>query len=180
MILGPHVRGTNHSSTASAVARPARRLHLGACGLAVNIWGFPSWGHPIAGWFLLGKIPSRNGWERGVPPFQETTIFQLNFGDPSVVGCGESGPQPTELRSLAHYIFQNGVCSQCERPTVRHKRRRSGGPWIDIGYLPWPVEHLGPPCTSVARLKMWGTTTPSAWRWHWQRFLQRKILVKKC
>ena len=33
-----------------------------------RIWGFPSsWGTPIYGWFLLGKIPSRNGWSRGTP-----------------------------------------------------------------------------------------------------------------
>ena len=29
-------------------------------------------GTQIAGWFLLGKIPSRNGWWLGVPPFMET------------------------------------------------------------------------------------------------------------
>ena len=26
-----------------------------------------NWGTPIAGWFLLGKIPSRNGWFGGTP-----------------------------------------------------------------------------------------------------------------
>ena len=36
--------------------------------------GFLNGGTPIAGWFLLGKIPSRNGWWLGVPLFQETSI----------------------------------------------------------------------------------------------------------
>ena len=30
--------------------------------------GFHSWGYPIAGWFLVGKIPSRNGWWLGGTP----------------------------------------------------------------------------------------------------------------
>ena len=29
-------------------------------------------GAPKNGWFLVGKIPSRNGWWLGVPPFMET------------------------------------------------------------------------------------------------------------
>ena len=38
--------------------------------------GFLKNGYPIAGWFLLGKIPSRNGWWLAVPPFQETPIWR--------------------------------------------------------------------------------------------------------
>ena len=35
------------------------------------MWGFPAChrGTSIAGWFWLGKIPSRNGWRLGVPPW---------------------------------------------------------------------------------------------------------------
>ena len=33
-------------------------------------------GVPNDGWFLLGKIPSRNGWELGVALFQETSIWE--------------------------------------------------------------------------------------------------------
>ena len=32
------------------------------------VWGFPSMGVPKNGWFLLGKIPSRNGWWFGGTP----------------------------------------------------------------------------------------------------------------
>ena len=51
----------------------ARRIHWGCI---VSIWRFPmNGGTPIAGWFISWKIPSRNGWELGVPPFQETSIW---------------------------------------------------------------------------------------------------------
>ena len=44
-------------------------LWLWYMGLSI-VMGVPQ----IAGWFLLGKMPSRNGWELGVPLFQETPI----------------------------------------------------------------------------------------------------------
>ena len=44
-------------------------------------WGCPSTkGYPIAGWFLLGEIPSRNGWLGGTPisgKHHVTTMFPL-------------------------------------------------------------------------------------------------------
>ena len=36
-------------------------------------------GIPLAGWFMSGKIPSRNGWWLEVPLFQETTTSSLQI-----------------------------------------------------------------------------------------------------
>ena len=41
---------------------------------SIHDMGVPPWRHggtPIAGWFLLGTIPSRNGWWLGVPHFRK-------------------------------------------------------------------------------------------------------------
>ena len=32
---------------------------------------------PLAGWFMCWKIPPKNGWELGVTPFQETSIYTI-------------------------------------------------------------------------------------------------------
>ena len=45
-------------------------------------------GTPIAGGFLLGKIPSRNGWWLGVPPFMDSLIYDFyHISSPHVVSA---------------------------------------------------------------------------------------------
>ena len=75
-----------------------------------NIWRFPkSWGiSQFAGWFIM-ENPSINGWELGVPLFQETSIW----------GCHSVSPIQWWI-----IIFSFGVavsCHQCAKFADTHR-----------------------------------------------------------
>ena len=64
-----------------------------------GIW--QSGGSPIAGWFLLGKIPSRNGW--GVPPFQDTSRTLRCSSDSSL--CISGGYDKEQSWASTHVLL---------------------------------------------------------------------------
>ena len=70
-----------------------------------------SWnrGTPTAGWFISWKIPSRNGWWLGVPPFQEPPNYVLRNLSSSKVG--EADGYVTPLVTLLWSVGSVGVAS---------------------------------------------------------------------
>ena len=103
--------------------------------------GFPAChgGTPVYGWFLLGKIPSRNGW-LGVPPYMETPKsppyggMSLECWVCGMINCGHFRLSRTKLQDP----HSPGALNNLAVAEYRQGRMHAAiAPWMFSNVSPW-------------------------------------------